>query len=405
MKNRFLLFLLFSSVSISSQIVIKGTVYQENGPLEGVAVYLNNTMLGTTTNKNGEFSIPVKSGKYDLIISYLGFKKINYSLNTSTYNKPLVFALVEEENMLDEIIVKKTVYDDEWKNNFAVFKIEFLGITELAKDCEILNPEVLHFEYNTKEQILNAFARRPIQIKHKSLGYSIIYELEDFERTKTHVTYLGYSRYKELKGGKRKQKRWKENRLKAYNGSTTHFFKTVLNNKFKEEGFGVNQFKRIPNPKRPSEEEIRIARSIIIANNGIINFSRKIKNPLNALDSALVTIRKKKLPKFVDVIYKTQLSHNEIITFKNATYTFSFDDYLSVFYTKEKEELGYLRRIRKNRKPSVQTSSLIPRNKPIKIDIKGILVNPLALFYEGYWSYEKFADSLPLDYIPILSKQ
>ncbi|MGY8908814.1 MAG: carboxypeptidase-like regulatory domain-containing protein, partial [Flavobacteriales bacterium] len=251
MRKTFFIFLVLFTISSFSQIVIKGTVFEQNGPLENVAVYLNNTMLGTTTDENGEFSIPVKSGQYDLIVSYLGFKKINYSLNTATYSKPLVFALEEDDEMLNEIIIKKTVYDEEWKHNLAVFKTEFLGKTALAKDCEILNSEVLYFEYNAKVQILTAFARKPIQLKHKALGYSIIYELEHFRRTNEYVTYLGYSRYKELKGGKRKQKRWQKNRLKAYNGSPVHFFKSLLKDEFTAEGFIVNQFKRVPNPERP----------------------------------------------------------------------------------------------------------------------------------------------------------
>lgn len=37
---------------------------------------------------------------------------------------------------------------------------------------------------------------------------------------------------------------------------------------------------------------------------------------------------------------------------------------------------------------------------PSMIDKKGILLSPLDVLYEGYWSYEKFANSLPLDYIP-----
>lgn len=91
MKDCIYIIVLFLSSQISSQITIKGTVLEKSDPLEGAAVYFNNTMLGTTTNSNGEFSIKVKEGQYDLIVSYLGYKKINYTLNTSNYTKPLVF--------------------------------------------------------------------------------------------------------------------------------------------------------------------------------------------------------------------------------------------------------------------------------------------------------------------------
>lgn len=408
MRKTFFIFLVFCTISTFSQIVIKGTVFQENEPLENVAVYLNNTMLGTTTDKNGKFSINLKSGQYDLIVSYLGFKKINYSLNTANYNKPLFFNLVEDDEMLNEIIIKKIVYNEEWRHNLAVFKTEFLGKTELAKDCKILNSEVLSFEYDTKSQTLTAFARKPLLLKHNALGYSIIYELEHFERTKEYVTYLGYSRYKELKGGKRKQKRWNKNRLKAYNGSPIHFLKSLLKDEFTAEGFIVNQFKRVPNSERPTDLEIKAARELIkLHRNTQLKIPKKDAKPTNALDSAWVIVRKAKLPKSADYLYKSQLQKDDIITTINGAFKLSFDNNISIVYKNELEEMGFITRniFSEKRVPTFQTSYLIPMEKNIYVDKTGVLVNPLSVFHEGYWSYEKFANSLPLDYEPVGSSQ
>ena len=401
MKNRFFFIFFFISLFSIAQITIRGTVYKANGPLEGVALYFNNTMLGTTTNSNGEFSIPTKKGQYELIVSYLGYKKIIYVLNTSTYKKPLVFALEEESNTLDEIIIKKTVYDDEWRSNLSQFKKEFIGITSLSKDCEILNPTVLHFNFDAKNNKLNAIARKPLKIKHKSLGYEIIYELEEFTIHKNSVVYLGYSRYKMLKGSKRKQRKWKENRLKAYNGSYFHFYQSLLKNTAYQDGFIIHQFKRIANPERPSKEEIKKASQIVTLNNTPINFSSKITNPKTQLDSALVTLKKIKLPKFKDYIYTSNVPTNDIITNKNGVYYLDFENNISIVYTKEREEKGYISRnmFGEMRTPLPQTSSIIPLKSSSILDKNGILINPLNIFYEGYWSYEKFADSLPLDYV------
>jgi len=79
MRNTlFILFILYVTTSFS-QIEIKGTVYDKNGVLEGAAVYFNNTMLGTSTNNDGKFSITTKQGNYDLVVSFLGYKKIVYN--------------------------------------------------------------------------------------------------------------------------------------------------------------------------------------------------------------------------------------------------------------------------------------------------------------------------------------
>lgn len=402
MKYRFLFLLLSISNLVIAQVVIKGTVFIDKKPIQGAAVYFNNTMVGTTTNNNGEFYFKIKEGQYQLIVSYLGYKKINYNLNTTLFKDNLRFNLIEEENVLDEIIIKKTVYDDEWKYNLISFEREFIGISNLSKKCKIQNPKVLHFEYNPKTNILEAFARKPLIIKHKDLGYLITYDLVSFVKTGNYVTVVGYSRYENLKGSKRKKREWKKNRLEAYNGSRVHFLKSVLNNKTESEGFIINQFKRVPNPERPSEEEIKKARELIKLSMPNVDYFKKIEVPRTALDSALLVSKKIRLPKFRDYLYKSKLTSKDLLRNKNGQYFLNFKDNLSIVYTKELEEKAYILRnaFSKIREPLPQTSSFIPLKMPLQLDKLGILINPLDVLYEGYWSYEKLANMLPLDYEP-----
>ncbi|WP_299012102.1 carboxypeptidase-like regulatory domain-containing protein [uncultured Polaribacter sp.] len=407
MRIRFSILLLFLSSFCFSQIIITGKVYEVNSVLQGAAVYLNNTMLGTTTNAKGEFTLPVKKGLYQLVISYLGYEKIIYNLNTSTYKKPLKFVLKETSNTLNEIVVKKTIYNQEWRYNLESFKKDFLGTTKFAEDCKIENPKVLHFDFNRKTNLLIAIARKPLIIKNKSLGYEIIYELDEFERSNQTTVYLGYARYKTLKGGQRKQRKWAKNRLTAYNGSYLHFYQSILRNTTYKDGFLVHQFKRLPNPERPTALEIKKAQTLIRLNLANLNFSKKIENPKTKLDSALVISRKARLPKFKDYLYKSKVPIKDIIERKpNGTY-FNFKHNLVLVYTKEKEEMAFILRntFSKLRTPTYQTSTLLPNTMPIKIEKNGMLENPLAVLYEGYWSFEKFANSLPLDYVPVGSSQ
>ena len=401
MRNLWL-FLFLISFTANAQVTISGTVISKDGFLEDAAVYVNNSMIGTTTDKNGRFQLPLKKGKYELIISFLGYKKIIYPLNTETYSKPIKFVLIEDEDVLDGIVLKNNKYDDVWKNNLLVFKQEFLGISEFAKECEILNEKDLFFDYNKIENRLLAFSKKPLKIKNKALGYLVTYDLESFERGNTHVSYLGYTRYEELKGSKRKKRKWREARLKAYLGSQTHFFKSLVDKDFKEKGYIVNQFKRVPNPERPTDEEIEKARAIVKQNKGFIINLNKNFIPKTKVDSAFVTLKKASLPKFKDYLYKSKLNLEDIADVVNDTVTLIFENNLSVVYTKETEETGYLRRNRYslNREPMAQTSELIPMQRPLKIDNFGHLYNPLQVFYEGYWSYEKFAHTLPLYYKP-----
>lgn len=342
MRIRFSILFLFISSFCFAQIKIRGKVYEVNGVMQGAAVYLNNTMLGTTTNVNGEFTLPIKDGVYQLIISYLGYEKIIYNLNTSTYKKPLKFVLKETSNTLNEIVIKKTIYDDEWKYNLATFKKEFIGRTKFASNCEILNPEVLHFEFDRKTMVLTAFARKPLLIKNKSLGYKITYELEEFILDRERLIYLGYARYKNLKGSRRKQRKWKENRAIAYNGSYLHFYQSLIKNTTYKDGFLVHLFKRLPNPERPSEENIKKARDFIKLNRSNISFSNRNKTPETKLDSAYLTVRKSKLPKFKDHIYKTKAPISDIISQKKKATYLDFEHHILVVYTKELEEEAYI---------------------------------------------------------------
>ena len=125
------------------------------------------------------------------------------------------------------------------------------------------------------------------------------------------------------------------------------------------------------------------------------------------MDSAWITVRKAKLPKSADYLYKSQLQKDDIITTINDVFKLSFENNISIVYKNELEEMGYITRniFSKKREPTFQTSSLIPMKKNIYVDKTGVLVNPLAVFYEGYWSYEKFANSLPLDYNPVGNSQ
>lgn len=398
-----ILFLLVIQVS-NAQLTIKGNVSSKNVSLEGAAVYINNSSIGTTTDSNGNFQLKVRPGRYDIIVSFLGFKTINYDLKTENYALPLIFKMQEESNLLDEIVIKNTVYDQIWEHNLTQFKVSFIGTSSFSKNVEILNPKVLHFEFDKKTLKLEAFAKAPLKIKNKALGYLITYDLVSFSRDQEKITYVGYTRYENLNGSKSKKRKWKRNRLKAYHGSKTHFFKSLIATNLEEDGFVVNQFRRVKNPNRPSDEEIEQARKVIRSQRSSFSFPKKITTPKTALDSAIVTVRKSSLPKFSDYLYKKNVPYNQIIKKEQGKTFLVFNDYLSIIYTKEKEELNYINTYGFGRKraPGPQTSALVIMKPHPYILHTGQVINPLDIFFEGYWGFEKMAETLPLDYAPSL---
>ena len=403
MKKGLFFFLLFTlTFSSFSQTYIEGKVITNtNEILVGASVYLNNTTIGTTTNNKGEFQLRVNKGTYDLVVSFIGYTTSRITINTNSKINFLTVKLNPESNILDEVVLRKTKYDDEWKYNLNRFKNLFLGKTKLAYQCEILNPKVLHFEYNNKTGELIADAREPLKIKHNGLGYLINYDLVSFSIKNQRLFFSGYARYSNLK--KNVRKKWKRNRLEAYNGSQMHFLRSLLKNDLTKDGFLINQFRRELNPERPTDAEIKTARELISLQNNTLDFSKKITNPITVIDSARLVLQNSRKPKYIDYLYKRNVPYNEMISFKKQTPYLDFENYLSIIYKNEKEEENYLIGMfgKKKRASGLQTSSIVLIKGKTIIDPTGILVSPDAIFVEGYWAFESFANMLPLDYQPL----
>ncbi len=191
----FHVFFFLAFVSIHAQTLIKGTVVTSKSmPIRGASVYLNNSTIGTTTDKNGKFELLIREGKFELVASFIGYKTIIYNIDASTYEKPLFFKLRQATNFLDEVVLKKTTYDAEWRYNLRRFKVAFLGSTKLASQSKIINPKVLSFEYDKTTGTLSAFAKEPLQIENRGLGYLITYDLVRFSLERRKVTYLGLTK-------------------------------------------------------------------------------------------------------------------------------------------------------------------------------------------------------------------
>jgi iron complex outermembrane receptor protein len=103
--------LLFSSVNVNAQQV-KGTikghiVTNSNEPAENVSVTLKDTKYGTVTNENGDFSLRAPEGKYTLVISQIGSKRQETSVDLQagqTVTLPQ-FTVNNATNTLQEVSV------------------------------------------------------------------------------------------------------------------------------------------------------------------------------------------------------------------------------------------------------------------------------------------------------------
>ncbi|WP_299777852.1 SusC/RagA family TonB-linked outer membrane protein [uncultured Formosa sp.] len=90
------------SVLFAQNIDVKGTVIDDNGlPLPGVNILLKGTTSGTSTDFDGNYVIKASSGDI-LIFSFLGYEKLEKSVEGATLNVTLVMS---EGEALNEVLV------------------------------------------------------------------------------------------------------------------------------------------------------------------------------------------------------------------------------------------------------------------------------------------------------------
>jgi CarboxypepD_reg-like domain len=397
--------LLFSSATFAQEKrSISGTVRDAvtKEPIPFVNVFFANTTIGTSTATDGSFivsEIPV--GKYDLVVSTVGYlpfsQQVNFSDLISNYTKELKIniELTQETKVLSEVIVKADTVN--WARNFEQFKRLFLGETRLSKKCKILNPKAIHFFLDSKDGVLVAHANQPIEIENNGLGYKIYYYLYQFEYHYNNgaLYVFGLPRYEEIESTKSgDQKKWKKEREKAYRGSVMHFMRSLRENSIKANKFTIRKIYTINNRKRPSDSLINKKIQALKKNNKtlVIDYST------NPKDSLSYFLRLKSQPKEVDSIASQFYSGREFWNESTSNFENIKGKYEVVY--DEKEEVEYLRTV--SRDITMKQKSVFQLlTDSLKIYNNGYYEDVRSLFIEGYLSWhEKLSTLLPLEYSP-----
>src|SRR5271169_5267107 len=108
--NRLVFFYLLISLSLVSnaQFSVSGKVVDSatRELLPGASVFCHNTTIGTSTNKQGEFSLQLKSGGYDLIISYTGYQ--TNQVRISSDSSQMIIEMIKEEKNMSEVVIRSS---------------------------------------------------------------------------------------------------------------------------------------------------------------------------------------------------------------------------------------------------------------------------------------------------------
>ncbi len=381
----------YNAFDVSAQPLLKGSIVDEttNEALAFATIYLNNTSIGTNSDNNGEFEFQIPSGSHEVIVQYIGYHPINFLIDTENLALTYKCKLLKETQELATVKITGK-RDKEWYENLKTFKRNFLGTSENASNCEILNEKALIIDYAPNTAMLSVIAKEPLLILNPALGYTLEYNLVEFtyQMRQGKVFFAGYPFFKMNEVAQRKVKQIEKNRSKAYSGSLPHLIRSLLDDKVQEEGFRVMRLYRMPNPDRPSDSIIQVARKMFLHGDLSQNAKDSIRNNV---------LTKSRLAKIIDMLDTTALSTKDLITENGEDFYLETNSLLQVVFKREKEESNYLL-YSKAKKRGPQTSILHIISGREKLNLSGDISNPANILVEGYMAWEKVGDLMPLNY-------
>lgn len=346
----FILFLLPASL-FAQGYRVSGTVTdaRTGQPMAGASVFCQNTTMGTLTNANGEFTLNVPAGGYDIVVSFTGYETQSQSVTAQTENLgQLKFVLKEKSKNMEEVaVVATTEVKNGWEKYGDFFREQFIGITENSKSCTIENPTALRFFYSKKRNRLKVLASEDLIIVNKALGYRIRYTLDSFthEYASSITQYTGYPLFEPLAGTAEDVTRWQEKREEAFLGSLTHFMKSYYHKTLGQEGFKLEFL------------------------DGKTNKYKPLHDPYDTTFSVM--------------------TDDGMDLHPPST--------MRIIYLNETPETSYLEKNKLDLTNTVQVSQLKFR-EAVFVESNGYCYDQRDILAIGYWGWEKIGDLMPYDY-------
>jgi len=380
---------------------ISGTIRDKNKePLPGAAVYLSGYKLAAVADADGRFALKgLQAGNYEVLVQMIGFLPQTKSVIISDASKEIEMIMAENIKLLNEVVVRPDPRRDFY---LKLFTENFIGNSTFAQKCEIMNPEVIITEFDEVKKVLKITCTDFLIIENKALGYRIKYLLEAFEcdEKSTLAAHYGHPTFEELKAGSSQKKQYLKNRNIAYKGSPQHFFSALYANKVKEEGFILNKLEKVRNPNKLPDSVI---------DRKVAHFSTPLRdavrgNVTNRNDSLYYWKRMYNQPEFMIVHNKEEVLIDTLVKNQQKDLkSINFNNILYLAYTKEKEGKDFAKQegyaIKRPRAYLDYQISLVRQlSGPVSFYQNGRIFNPMSLLYEGFWSYEKVGDLMPMDY-------
>lgn len=370
--------------------VVQDSVTHE--PLSFASVFLANTTLGATTNENGAFVLErVPKGTYDIVGSYVGYKLSKQSIMVAAgaTTPAVTLRLTSSGPQLGEVVVKADAHQED---NYRKFTDLFVGKTTFSKQCRITNPEDVDVVYNDTSKTLTASTPNFVQIENKALGYRIkYYGLHfDYNTESEAVSFDGQTVFEEMTPKDEQQRRqWAANRVAAYNGSLTHFLKSVYDNQVKEENFLAQQV-RLVLPLRAVRGE-----QLLKKKKGA--FTNADRDSMRVWSELPPIAQLNPAARPIDSLRRVSTEGRTYLRFTNELQVVFFGEAPDPAYDTPMSPIGPIGAKSPSKR---QVSRLTLLATETEIRPNGTLVNPLDVVSGEYWGFQKIGEFLPLDYAP-----
>jgi hypothetical protein len=387
----------------AAQAPITGTVRDSvtHLPVAFASVFLANTTLGVMANEHGFFALErVPAGSYTLVASYVGYRLAKRSLVVTAAPQTVTLQLPPGANQLGEVVVRgRKVKPQASLADYQRFVELFLGRTTFSQQCSIRNRDGVVVNYAADKRELTATADNFLQVDNLALGYRIKYYGLHFTCSfgNNVFTFYGQPAFEEMTPrNERQQQHWEANRASAYHGSLAHFLKSVYDNQVREQGFLAQQVTVTPNPRFARADSLRLT---------LLHRLGYSPPKTGELDS---------LKKWTDVpAFFTMLNTHERpidslrrVEMGGGSVFLRFSQQLQVCYFGQGPDPRYPLPMSPIGPPGTfelpkhQVSRLRLLVPAAEIQPTGYLLNPLAVFIDEYWGFERIGEFLPVNYQP-----
>lgn len=385
---------------IYSERTITGVVLDKETqePLPFANVFIDNSTLGIATDLEGKFKIDnIPDIGFNLVVSYVGYKSksIPFNYRQEVEDRDFIIEMEIDPIALEEIQVFGRLKERKSRAErrlFDRFQEEFLGKSDNARDCEIVNPEVLEFEILDSLNNYRVTAEDILYIENRALGFRIGYLLEEFVFVNGMKVNIGSAQFKELEPKSRRQYRnWEEARDLAYRGSVLHFLNALIMGRLEAEGFRVNvvQYDSVtseyttPLNPLPLDQILQVEKT-----------NREYLYKLKTLGDVEVTYRGEFEEDDYKKLYRSSSkSGNYKYTDKKARSSIALSDSQSLtsyqVFGLDLDEVDLF-----------QKSIIFFNQLETPISFPGQFIRPRDVTFGGWWRWGAFSDVLPLNYRP-----